>query len=140
MAHHKTTICLLAFHEAEQLVSLGKITDHKHHQHVSPEEARLLAAGTEYFPWLDDDFARCGQISQSYYPRAAWAPLPDGKFSTQHLVMFSARSWQVVRGSWQFAQLGATATRKHGHTYLRGPRAPQCRIIETETQAPKENK
>lgn len=136
MSHHKTTICVLSPHEAEEL-QRGEALDHKHHQHISPAQACLMTNGSQNpnFRYVDDAFTRTGQVSEPWGAVAKWAELGDGSFSGKHLVLLRARSWQVIGSTWQFAPLGHSAPQKHGRTHLRGPRAPRCRVLRQEETA-----
>jgi hypothetical protein len=132
------SVCLVNGHDAE-LLSQGIALKCSEHKHIDRRTAQLMASGTRIRPFLDPDhdpLKRADQlVSEPYKPTADWALIPhmacngfgckdcqnSGKvISEKHLVIFSARSWQMINGSQQYAILGsAKQSRKRGRTHLR---------------------
>lgn len=141
------SVCLVNGHDAE-LLSQGVALKCSEHKHIDRRTAQLMASGTSIRPFLDPDYdplKRSDQkISEPYKATAAWAMVRhlncdgagcigcqnSGKvMSEKHLVIFSARNWQVINGSQQYAILGsARQSRKRGRTHQRmkftGKRGP----------------
>lgn len=136
MARHN--ICLIHGHDAE-LLAKGAELKCSEHKHVDRSSAQLMASGTQIRPFLDPDHnphkGLDQMVSERWKPTAAWAKIPhfdcDGfgcadcqgtglAISNKHLVVFSARNWQVEGGSMQYLLLGATQQpRKRGRTHLK---------------------
>lgn len=143
MAQNK--ICLLSPYEAQDLL-VGRPLDHRHHEHVDANQARLLVYGADQVPWLDNDYAADMQskdkkrrkqamiserVSQEVETSsggterrgaAVWATLPNGEKSSKHLELELARMWQGTGGSMQWLPLGSSKQgMKRTRTHLRKP-------------------
>jgi hypothetical protein len=132
------SVCLVHGHDAE-LLSQGVVLKCSEHKHIDRRTAQLMVSGTGIRPFLDPDYnplkSADQRISEPYKSTADWALVPhvecsgfgckdcqnSGKVSSEkYLVVFSARCWQVINGSQQYAVLGsARQSRKRGRTHLR---------------------
>jgi hypothetical protein len=134
-------ICLLSPYEAQDLM-LGRPIDHRHHEHVDDDRAKLLVFGADQVPWLDKDYLadmkskdtrrqRSARFSERHSQEvetlngkterrgaAVWATLPSGEKSSRHLELEQARTWQG--GQW--LPLGTLKQGiKRTRTHLRKP-------------------
>lgn len=143
------SICLITGHDAD-LLTAGVALHCKDHKHIDLATAQLMASGTKLRPWLDPDHdprVKADAVSEPYRPTAQWALLPceecdahgcaacnhKGTFYSQkYLIAFSAREWQVIGGTVQYALLGESKQRrKMSRTHLRRGRRSRSLITDS---------